>query len=148
MKECLSLVISILFASFAQAQTGPKSPSGYTYKIETGAAGKQVYISGQRPFDSDGNLVGAGDLDKQTKQVFENLSKALTSVGMTLDDVKQVTYLLKGEPGIVNLQASQRATNTSATYFVRGAPGISDVKSIAKIGQDEVLIEVEVVAVK
>lgn len=148
MKQCFALIISVLVASFAQAQTSEKTPSGYTYKIETGAAGKEVYISGQRPFDADGNLVGGNDLDKQTKQVFDNLSKALTSVGMTMQDVKQITYLLKGEPGFVNLQVSQRATQASAAYFVRGAPGISDVKSVAKIGQDEVLIEVEVVAVK
>ena len=35
--------------------------------------GKMILISGQIAQDAQGNLVGAGDMAAQTKQVFENL---------------------------------------------------------------------------
>ncbi len=148
MKYGFILLMSFLLTSYAQAQTAPKPQPGYTYKVDVGVAGKQVYISGQRPFNANGDLVGAGDLSAQTKQVFENLKTALGTVGMTLRDVKQVTYHLKGVAGQVNAQASQLAMSAGTAYFTQGAPQIADVRSIPKIVQDDVLIEVEVIAIK
>ena len=148
MKPYFILLIGVLLAPFVQAQTTPSPQLGYTYKVETGVAGKEVYISGQRPFNANGELVGAGDLQVQTQQVFENLSAALGRVGMTMKDVKQVTYHLKGVAGLVNESASQQASSVGAGFFGQATPGVQEVKSVAKIARDDVLIEVEVVAVK
>ena len=35
--------------------------------------GDQVFISGQQPLDSEGNVLGAGDNGAQTRTVFENM---------------------------------------------------------------------------
>lgn len=150
MKSCLIFLFSLLLTPFAQAQTtpNPQLGLGYTYKVETGVAGKQVYISGQRPFDANGELVGAGDVSAQTQQVFQNLVAALGRVGMTMSDVKQVTYHLKGAPGLVNVSASQQASSVGTSFFGQATPGVQEVKSIAKIARDDVLVEVEVIAVK
>ncbi len=148
MKPYFILLIGVLLAPFVQAQTTPSPQLGYTYKVETGVAGKEVYISGQRPFNANGELVGAGDLQVQTQQVFENLSAALGRVGMTMRDVKQVTYHLKGVPGLVNASASQQAASVGTSFFGQATPGVQEVKSVAKIARDDVLVEIEVVAVK
>lgn len=150
MKSPLIFLFSLLLTSFVRAQTtpDPQLGLGYTYKVETGVAGKQVYISGQRPFDANGELVGAGDLQAQTQQVFQNLVAALGRVGMTMRDVKQVTYHLKGVPGLVNVSASQQAAGVGTSFFGQATPGVQEVKSIAKIARDDVLVEVEVIAVK
>ena len=148
MKLYLIVLIGLLLTSFVQAQTTPNPQLGYTYKVETGVAGKQVYISGQRPFNANGELVGAGNLSAQTRQVFENIAAALDRVGMTMGNVKQVTYLLKGVSGLVNVSDSQQASSVGTSFFGQAAPSIQDVKSIEKIARDDVLVEVEVVAVK
>ena len=150
MKTYLIFLIGLLLTSFVQAQTtpDPRLGQGYTYKVETGVAGKEVYISGQRPFNADGELVGAGDLAAQTQQVFQNITAALDRIGMTMRDVKQVTYHLKGAPGLVNESASQQASGVGSSFFGQATPGIQEVKSLAQIARDDVLIEVEVIAIR
>ncbi len=148
MKSYLLLAIALLLAPFVQAQTAPNPQLGYTYKVDTGVAGKQVYISGQRPFNAKGELVGAGDLSAQTQQVFENVVAALDRVGMTMRDIKQVTYHLKGTPGVVSASASQQVSSIGNGFFGQATPGVQEIKSLEKIARDEVLVEVEVIAVK
>ena len=149
MKYCFTCLISLLIGTVVLGQSTAKPQTGYTYKVEPGIPGKRVYISGQRPFNTNGDLIGAGNLSVQTQQVFDNLKTALLAVGMTLDDVTQITYLLKGNTRFVNPQNAQVATSVGASYFSRGVvPKISDTKSIDQIARDDVLIEVEVIAVK
>lgn len=150
MKTYFIFLTGLLLNSFVQAQTtpDPRLGQGYTYKVETGVVGKEVYISGQRPFNANGELVGAGDLSAQTQQVFQNITAALGRVGMTMRDVKQVTYHLKGVPGLVNVATSQQASNVGAVFFGQAIPGIQEVKSLAQITRDDVLIEVEVIAIR
>ena len=50
-----------------------------------------VFLSGQVPFDRDGNVVGIGDLRKQTRQVFENIKVILEKAGATFQDVVKLT---------------------------------------------------------
>jgi enamine deaminase RidA (YjgF/YER057c/UK114 family) len=50
-------------------------------------SGKHAWIAGQVSVDENGSTVGAGDIEAQTRQVFENLSRALESVGAGFDDV-------------------------------------------------------------
>lgn len=148
MKRLFTGLVGVLITSCALAQAPSKPQAGYTYKVEPGLPGKQVVVSAQRPYDEKGNLVGAGNLALQARQVFENLRTALKSVGMSLSDVNQVTYHLKGISGATNALSSQQVANIGATYFTAGMPKISAVKSIPKIVSDDVLLEVEVVAVK
>ena len=56
-------------------------------------AGDFVFVSGQAPFNAQGELVG-GNIETQTRQVFENLSKGLALGGCTLADVCKVSVWL------------------------------------------------------
>ena len=72
---------------------GVHSTAGVGYS-HVAKVGKTVYIAGQVGLDVDGNLVGEGDIEKQTRQVYANLKAILEEIGGSLDDiVKMTTYL-------------------------------------------------------
>lgn len=69
-------------------------PFGFTH-VTVGPAQQIAFISGQVSCDAQGNIVGPGDLAKQTRQVLENLSAALASVNATFNDVLKFTFFVK-----------------------------------------------------
>ena len=59
--------------------------------------GNTIYVSGQIAYDSDGKLVGAGDMKAQTRQVFDNIRNVLESAGSGLKDIVKInTYITDG----------------------------------------------------
>lgn len=56
-------------------------------------AGDFVFVSGQVPVDAQGELVGGG-IEAQTRQVFENITRALALADCTLADVCKVSVWL------------------------------------------------------
>ncbi|QJD80596.1 RidA family protein [Spirosoma rhododendri] len=151
MNRHLYLLAAMLIGGVAHAQTttAPYRP-GYTYKVETAIPGQQVYISGQRPYNANGQLVGPGNLARQTTQVFENLKTALAEFGMTLANVKQITYHVKGDTSRIDPVTTQlldAATNDYVTQASNSTP-IQSQKAIPKIVSADVLIEIEVIAAK
>lgn len=56
-------------------------------------AGDFVYVSGQVPVGSDGELVG-GTVENQTRQVMKNVEAALKLAGASLADVVKTTVWL------------------------------------------------------
>src|SRR5919106_2988950 len=65
---------------------GLVKPNGYTHVV-VAPDGRTVFIAGQVAFDSTGKLIGDGDFRAQSEQVFQNLRRALASVGGSLDDL-------------------------------------------------------------
>ena len=57
-------------------------------------AGDFIYISGQVPVGPDGELVG-GNIEKQTRQVLENVKAALALAGAEMSDVVKTTAWLE-----------------------------------------------------
>ena len=56
--------------------------------------GHTLYVAGQLPIDLDGNVVGAGDIRVQTRQVLENVRAIVEAAGGTLGDVIKTTVYL------------------------------------------------------
>jgi aminoacrylate peracid reductase len=50
-------------------------------------AGNAVYVSGTLALDSNGNLVGKGDVKAQTRHVLETIKGVLEAAGGSLQDV-------------------------------------------------------------
>jgi aminoacrylate peracid reductase len=50
-------------------------------------AGNVVYVSGTLALDSDGKLVGEGDVKAQTRHVLESIKSVLIAAGGSLKDV-------------------------------------------------------------
>ncbi len=149
MKKLFIFLSWILLASCGQAQSidTPDLPTGYLYKIEPGLPGKQIYVCGEHPFTKKGELVAAGDLQGQTRQVFENIKTALATVNMTLNDITQITYSIKGTSTKVRADTAQLLNSVGAVYLTQ-SPKIVEVKSAPQIVRDDVLVEVEVIAMK
>ncbi|AKD58427.1 hypothetical protein SD10_09595 [Spirosoma radiotolerans] len=149
MKLLFSLVIGLVLVSCGRAQPiePPHVPTGYLYKVEPGIPGKQVYVCNQRPFTVTGELVGPGNLRAQAQQVFENLKTSLQSVDMTLRNVTQVTYSIRGTSVTVDTTNARVLSNLGTAYFTQ-VPNIVEMKNVSQLAREDVLIEVEVIAVK
>ncbi|WP_238009942.1 RidA family protein [Dactylosporangium sp. AC04546] len=66
--------------------------NGYSHAVRF--SGVLVAVSGQVPLDGSGQVVGAGDVEAQVRQVFVNLGAALTAAGSGLDRVVKLTVYL------------------------------------------------------
>jgi reactive intermediate/imine deaminase len=124
---------------FLNPPTMPQ-PFGYTQLVET-RGGRTVYISGQVALDAAGNLVGLDDLRTQTIQVFNNLAAALAAVGASFQQVVKLTYFLLDISQIALVRAIRDQ------YVNTQQPPASSAVEVRRLFRDEVLIEVEAIAV-
>jgi reactive intermediate/imine deaminase len=115
-------------------------PAGYSHVVEA-SAGRLVYISGQLPLDPNGELVGAGEIAAQTRQVFENLSAALTAVGASWSEVVKLSYFLLDVGHVQSVRAIRDE------YVDTARPPASTLVEVRRLVRDEALIEVEAIAV-
>ena len=117
------------------------APAGYSHVVEA-PAGRLVYISGQVPIDRNGALVGAGDIGAQTRQVFENLSAALVAAGASWRDVVKLGYFLVDVGDLATVRAIRDE------YVDTQLPPASTLVEVSRLFREDVLIEVEAIAVK
>lgn len=87
--------------------------------------GRLLFVAGQTASDKDGNVVGKGDIEAQTHQVFRNLSAVLKEVGGSLDNlVMTTTYITdrKYREGYnrVRMQYYKKSQPTSTLVIVKG----------------------------
>ncbi len=116
-------------------------PAGYSHVVEA-PVGRLVHISGQVPIDRNGALVGAGDIGAQTRQVFENLSAALVAAGASWSDVVKLGYFLVDVGDLATVRAIRDE------YVDTELPPASTLVEVSRLFRDDVLIEVEAIAVK
>jgi enamine deaminase RidA (YjgF/YER057c/UK114 family) len=107
---------------------------------------RTVYLSGQVARDAQGQPVGAGDLAAQVEQAYLNVATALAAVGGSFDDVAKLTLYVVGWDG------SQLAGLGEGVGRVAERLGVSPLKPttlipVAALGEPDLLIEVEAVAV-
>ena len=115
-------------------------PFGYSHVAEV-TAGRPVYIAGQVALDPAGELVGPGDIAAQTRQVFDNLQAALQTVGASFEQVVKLNYYL--------VDASQLPVvrEVRNQYLNTEQPPASTAVEVRRLFRDDILIEVEAVAV-
>jgi enamine deaminase RidA (YjgF/YER057c/UK114 family) len=77
----------------------PEAKPVANYKMATRREGGQLlYISGQVAWDTNGNIIGKGDIRAQARQVFQNLRQVLQAAGGDLKDLMKITtYITKIE---------------------------------------------------
>ena len=85
--------------------------------VRTGAT-RTIYVSGQVSVDADNNVVGPGDLGRQTQVALENLSKALAAAGATPPMSFGWASTSRTTNGI-RLQSSVRRCVTHSSYRAR-----------------------------
>ena len=115
------------------------SPSGFTAVVK---AGNTVYIAGMVAQDENGNVVGAGDAEAQTRQIWHNIGVAVAAAGGSLADiVKTTTYVTGIEHGAAvrkvrgELFPSNPPTSTLLVVSELANPAyVVEIESIAVIG--------------
>lgn len=120
---------------------GINTPVGYTHVVKA-SGGTTVYIAGQVAADASGNVVGAGDLAAQTRQVLTNLQTALAAAGGGFGDVVKMTTF------IVNYTPEMRATyRTVRGESITGDLPASTLVGVQVLAAPDYLIEIEAIAV-
>jgi len=115
-------------------------PRGYSHVV-IAPAGRRVSISGQVAVDSLGAVVGAGDFRAQCVQVFENLERALRSVGATFADVVSTDMY------VTDLRHLAILREVRARYLPTEAPPASLLVQVVALYRPELMIEIAAEAV-
>src|SRR3954471_7945411 len=99
------------------------APSGhFAQAIEIEAKGRLVFISGMVAKGADGKVVGAGDIEAQTRQVCENVKAAVEAAGGTLADVCRVDVYVR------NMEHFDAIHKVRREYFPPPAPASTMVE--------------------
>lgn len=147
MKEILAFLFC--FCSFAGwAQTtyiNPATvakPNGYSHAavVNLGTC-KMVILSGQIALDSTGKLIGDGDLQKQTEQVFRNIQNTVVAAGGTMGNVVKLNYFL------LDASQVQKVRDVRDKFVNLDQPPASTLVQVSSLVRKEFLIEIEATAI-
>ena len=116
-------------------------PSGHVSQATmVEATGRIVFISGMLARGRDGNIVGVGDPEVQTRQVCENLKAAVEAAGGTMDDICRVDVFIR------NMEHFEKIHKARRDYFTAPAPA-STMVEVSKMTSPDALIEINAIAV-
>ena len=99
-----------------------------------------IVIAGCTASDKSGNFVGAGDITRQTEQIFDNIRVILEGAGGTLRDIVRLGLYL------TDTKQYAKVSEVRSRYFQEPYP-VSTCIGIASLVEDEALIEIDAVAV-
>jgi 2-iminobutanoate/2-iminopropanoate deaminase len=102
-------------------------------------AGHTLYVSGLVATNEAGEVVGAGDVVEQTRQIFRNLGRILDAAGATPADVAKVTIFMRDV-------AQRPLINPIRQEFFGPHRPASTLVEISRLVRDELLLEIEAVA--
>lgn len=109
--------------------------------------GPMVFVGGQLSADEKGNVVGRGDIELQTRNVFENITRVLASAGATWRDVVKLnTYYVFDGQGDDIQEFWEKMTRVRLRYIADPGPAATAVR-VAGLMYEGFLIEAEVVAI-
>ena len=117
-------------------------PLGMYTHATVAKGGSIVFISGQVAVDSQGKVVGAGDIQAQAVQVFENLKLALGGVGATFEDVIKFTIFIVG----LTQERRKAVMDVRGRYISHKNPPAATMIGIDQLVEPELLVEIEAVA--
>ena len=110
-----------------------------TYPYSPGTrGGNMVFTAGQVAWGSDGNIVGIGDIEAQTRQTLSNVEAVLREGGASWDDVLKCNVYLK------DMKDFQRMNEIFSETFADRPPARTTVQT--PMAEETMLIEIEAVA--
>jgi 2-iminobutanoate/2-iminopropanoate deaminase len=119
-------------------------PTPFSQAIKVG---RTIYLGGQLSADQKGNVIGLGDIEEQTRNVFENITKLLKAAGADWSDVVKLNtyYVFNGAPSEAQ-EFWEKMTRVRLQYIPTPGPCATAVR-VAGLMYDGFLIEADVVAV-
>jgi enamine deaminase RidA (YjgF/YER057c/UK114 family) len=123
---------------------GLAKPAGTYTHIAHAKTQEVVFIAGQVPVDVSGAVVGKGDIEAQSAQVYANIHTALRSVGADWKNVVQFTNFL------VRPQDAPAFRAYRGREFPKMFPGgvcpPSTLLIISRLADENYLLEVQTIA--
>ena len=114
-----------------------KFPAAYSAALR---AGNVLFVSGTVSVDAEGNLVGAGDLEAQTRQTLLNIERLLEAGGAGWEHVARMTYYLADVSQWASVGAVRRE-------FLREPYPAGTAVEVSRLVDTDWLIEIEAVAI-
>jgi 2-iminobutanoate/2-iminopropanoate deaminase len=102
--------------------------------------GNTIYVSGQIAYDSNGNLVGEGDIKAQTRQVFDNIKSVLERAGSGLKDIVKINAYITDGSKFMDMLAVR-------SEIFGNDPPASTAVVVQALAFPALLIEVEAIAI-
>jgi enamine deaminase RidA (YjgF/YER057c/UK114 family) len=100
---------------------------------------KLVFISGQLARDKNGDIVGAGDMRAQIRQVGENLRNALEAAGATPGDLVKTTTF------VTDIDEFFRHVDVRHDFLGVSLPASTTVE-VRRLSHPNLLVEIEAIA--
>ncbi len=109
------------------------------YPYSPGAmGGNMIFTAGQVAWGSDGNIVGMGDIEIQTRQTLSNVGAVLAEGGAGWADVLKCNVYLK------DMNDFQKMNKIFAEFFADSPPARTTVQ--APMAEGTMMIEIEAIA--
>ena len=119
---------------------GVAEPFGIFSSAAWQPEGRVLHISGHVAQDAEGNTVGVGDIQAQTRQVLESIRTVLDSVGGTMSDIAKVTVF------VTDMSTLAEIHKVRSEFFEPPYPASSLVE-VSRLVSPEYMIEIEAIAV-
>ena len=118
---------------------GKPTGSSYSFGISV-PAGRLVFISGIVALDADGNVIAPGDMETQTRRVFDRIGELLAEAGAGFGDVVKITTF------VTDMSQYAAFSKVRGEVFQDGYPASATV-GVSALVFDGLVVEVEAIAV-
>lgn len=99
-----------------------------------------VFLSGQAPISPEGEVVGEGDFEAQTRHVFENLRTVLEQSGATFESIVKLVVYVTDTSKLLDY------ARVKAEYIAGDQPSSTAI-GVASLALPGMMIEVDATAV-
>jgi 2-iminobutanoate/2-iminopropanoate deaminase len=121
-----------------QAVSSPDAPKAIGPYSQAVRAGQLLFVSGQVPLDPATGQIVAGDIQTQTRRVFDNLAAVLKAGGRSFADVVRTTVFL------ADMNDFTAVNDVYGTYFSAPYPARATVQ-VARLPKDA-RVEIDLIA--
>jgi 2-iminobutanoate/2-iminopropanoate deaminase len=112
----------------------------YSHVVTVEGGRRIICVAGQLARDTNGNIVGQGDMGAQIRQVGENIKAALTAAGAGLHDLVRTTTF------VTDIDEFFRHVDVRMEYFGPVLPTSTTVE-VRRLAHPDFLVEIEAMAV-